>query len=220
MKAKVSTFLTAEAFNTERNYDFFYIEAKSCGYHSGSAGPNEVSVTQAEVIHWHSDFSVLRTGWRLCGEHVSSNYLLEANSSVVANSQSQPHAERTAEQSKPQARRTAYRQRLKSAESMVADGPSEGQSETKVLTQQTKRWLKALEESPWAGRNAGNKPWPNKTADRLEQEEREGPGGASKLLKKHLLREEANKARLSKLSFVKRLGKLRATERRRSVWES
>merc|ERR1719323_2825470 len=53
--------LTTEAFNTESRYDF--LNAGGNAY-SGTSGPPSGAYTG--LITWSSDYSVTKSGWRLC----------------------------------------------------------------------------------------------------------------------------------------------------------
>ena len=51
-----------DAFDTEANYDFLTVGGTR---YSGSSGP--ASGTYSGFIQWTSDFSVVTSGWKLCG---------------------------------------------------------------------------------------------------------------------------------------------------------
>jgi len=53
--------ITVEAFNTESRYDILTVEGVR---HSGTSGPR--SGSYAGVISWSSDYSVTKSGWKLC----------------------------------------------------------------------------------------------------------------------------------------------------------
>jgi len=53
--------ITVEAFDTESGYDFLSMGGTS---YSGTSGPS--SGTYTGVISWASDYSEVRSGWRLC----------------------------------------------------------------------------------------------------------------------------------------------------------
>jgi len=53
--------ITVEAFNTESGYDFLSMGGAS---YSGTSGP--ASGTYTGVISWASDYSEVRSGWKLC----------------------------------------------------------------------------------------------------------------------------------------------------------
>merc|ERR1719330_271729 len=54
--------VTVDAFNTEARYDFLTVGGTR---YSGSSGPS--SGTYSGFISWSSDFSVVTSGWKLCG---------------------------------------------------------------------------------------------------------------------------------------------------------
>jgi len=54
--------VTVAAFNTEANYDFLTVGGTR---YSGSNGPS--SGTYSGLISWSSDFSIVTSGWSLCG---------------------------------------------------------------------------------------------------------------------------------------------------------
>jgi len=53
--------ITVEAFNTESGYDMLTMGGSS---YSGTSGPASGSYTG--VISWESDYSVTKSGWKLC----------------------------------------------------------------------------------------------------------------------------------------------------------
>ena len=55
--------LSADSFNTEANYDKLTINSVN---YSGTNGPQGVTISAGGLIKWESDFSNIRTGWRLC----------------------------------------------------------------------------------------------------------------------------------------------------------
>jgi len=54
--------LTVDAFNTESRYDFLTMSDGAA--YSGTSGPSDG--TYSGVISWASDYSVVRSGWKLC----------------------------------------------------------------------------------------------------------------------------------------------------------
>jgi len=155
--------LNLDTFNTEHNYDILTVGGSLCGKFSGTAGPDGF-IGLNEVINWHSDFSVIRKGWRLCGTGLASS-LMDTNSThkpLGFRGFPEPPADLLKSQAQMhRAPGTAVRL---VPTSMVSFGPSPEHfdSGTKVISAQTQRWLDAIAESPWQK----DSPYRNKTRDR------------------------------------------------------
>lgn len=63
-----ATSISAPAgFLTEFHHDWLTILGGGpCHEYSGTTGPNNFHVDAGEEVHWHSDYSIQKTGWKLC----------------------------------------------------------------------------------------------------------------------------------------------------------
>lgn len=59
--------MDVQGFNTESGFDYLYVDVNgvSVPYH-GTTGPNDVTPDAGGTIFWTSDYSVTRSGWKIC----------------------------------------------------------------------------------------------------------------------------------------------------------
>jgi hypothetical protein len=69
VRAEAAIVVSAQAFDTEANFDFVNIGDTS---YSGTSGPVSVTMSAGQTLHWYSDSWTVRSGFNICAVPVVS----------------------------------------------------------------------------------------------------------------------------------------------------